>query len=1027
MTYTSVETGPGRDVSDLSAMTLYFCFFVSGVAGLIYEVLWAKYLALYVGSTGLAQIIVLATFMGGLALGSQVLGALADRVRRPLKMYAFLELCIGVYALLFDSMFNLGRDVFIAIVRASGLTAGGLIGGKIAACVLSVLLPTFLMGGTLPSMGRYMMRTLNVVGPRISRLYFINSLGAVMGCLLAGFYLIANYGLQFSMIFGGIFSILSGLVALVVLTGERRAADAAAPSPETGSQNAEPIPAWATFVVFAAVGISGAVSMMYEVGWIRLLTLVLGSSTYSFSLMLAAFILGLAIGSFLLSFRKRTTGYAMIFGLSETAVGLTVLLMLPLYVKLPYWFNQLASSLNREPATFGLYQVCTFFMCALVMIVPTILQGITLPAAIKVLAPDIRRLGHRIGYAYAINTVGTLIGSVGAGFLGLPVLGIKGMIELAVGLNTVLGIAVLFAERRAPLRRWVLAGAVLMSLTMWGWYGVNMGSWDREMLSAGYYRKRERLPSFHWLQKQMSEHHTVYYKDGVAATVLVQDYTEPVPERLLIINGKGDASTRVDLPTQKMLGHLPMILHPRPEKVLIVGVGSGATIGSVLAYDGVKQVDIVEINRDVIEASRLFDTVNGRYWEDPRVRVYWEDAKTFLQIADQQYDLIISEPTNPWIAGIAGVFSREFFDTCLRRLAPGGLFTQWVQAYELEDTTFYMILETFTSVFPCYTLWNPTFTDTILVGSSRPYGPDFQQMDARVKQPDVHRDLESMGLSSLLPILSFQMADCASRPSHVNWVGVIHSDFFPFLEYAAPRGFFVGTDAKGIRLLDRRSQSPVNAKLWVQDYLKDCKVGSDQLRECFQFSFSNQCLFAFATPAWAREWARRYPSDPEADVALLHTAQPTFEADLQQVRVKDRAAKGFASGKSRCRFEFLDYSKSRNYLAPGAASNLLGEIQSLMKKYPEENDPQLFRWCGCLEYDMGMYPQSASNLTVAVSLLEGGHGANSDRIDAGLELCESLLALGERERARSVCEGPLAPFSDELNVVLMKSRIRDGL
>ena len=1018
---------PAKEVSGVGRAALYFCFFVSGVAGLIYEVLWAKYLSLYVGSTGLAQVIVLATFMGGLALGSRVLGAWADRVTNPLRMYAFLEFGIGVYALLFDHIFSVGRDVFIAVARASELSAGGLISAKIAACVLSVLLPTFLMGGTLPAMGRYMMRTLKVVGPRVSLLYFLNSLGAVAGCLLAGFYLIAHFGLQFSMVAGAILNILAGFVSLLVLSREKSVVADAAEAPEP--EEAGTLPAWATGLVLAAVGVSGAVSMMYEVGWIRLLTLVLGSSTYSFSLMLAAFILGLAVGSFLLSFRKRTTGYALIFGLSETAVGLTVLLMLPFYVKLPFWFNQIAASLNREPATFGLYQFCTFFMCALVMIVPTILQGITFPAAIKLLVPEIRRVGRRIGDAYAINTAGTLLGSVAAGFIGLPFLGIKGTLELAVALNSLVGIAVLFAEPRLELRRRGLAVAVVATVAVCAWYAVVMGPWDRLVLTAGTYRTRQRIPTFEKLRAELSSRKTLFYRDGIDATIAVQDLPPPNAQRILVINGKTDASTGPDMPNQKMLGHLPMMLHPRPERVLIVGVGSGATIGSVLAYEGVKQVDVVEISRDVIDASRLFDAVNGRYWEDSRVRVYWEDAKTFLQIADGEYDVIISEPTNPWIAGVAGVFSREYFESCCRRLAPGGLFVQWVQGYELEDVTFYMILETFTGVFPCYTLWNPSFSDTVLVGSRQPYGPDFDRMETRVKQEGVRKDLSTIGLSSLLPILGFQMADHASRPSHVNWLGAIHSDFFPVLEYAAPRGFFVGTEAGGIRWLDCRTRSPANARLWVQKYLSARRASAGDLQQTVAFASERHSLFDRAGHAWAGEWARRCPDDPASRAAEIVSAPKRHAAvggEWTRRYLRDEHW-AWALRRTLCRFAFEDYMAGRNFLEAGEARELLAAIRNLADRHRDGEDVDLLRWRGLLEYDLGLYTESVTHLEKAFQQSLARNREANDLVETGLALCESLLARGERERAMSVCDGPLAPYGDQLKVALMKSRIRDGL
>jgi len=1018
-----------RDLSGGMALALYLCFFISGVAGLIYEVLWAKYLALYVGSTGLAQVIVLATFMGGLALGSQLLGGLADRVSNPLKFFAFLQFGIGVYALLFDHIFIVGRDVFIAVARTSGLSGGGLISGKILACVLTILLPTFLMGGTLPAIARHMTRTLNVVGPRISRLYFLNSLGAVFGCLLAGFFLISTYGLQFSMIMGAMMNIAVGLVAMIVLTRERRVGGGRLLEEEPFTPSDERLPRWAVAVILISVSVSGGVSMMYEVGWIRLLTLVLGSSTYSFSLMLATFILGLSIGSFLLSLRKKTSGYSLIFGLSETAVGLTVLLMLPLYVKLPYWFNQLSSSLNREPETFGLYQFSTFMMCAAVMIIPTILQGITLPAAIKLLVPDVRRLGHRIGYTYAVNTVGTLVGSVAAGFLGLPLLGIKGTLELAVGLNCALGLAIVCTERRTGLRMRALALALLAVLGVWAWYAFSMVAWDKQVLSAGIYRTRERIPSYEALRREADKRTTLFYRDGIDATIAIQSITEPRPELMLVINGKVDASTGADMPTQKIMAHLPLMLHPNPRKVLIVGIGSGATIGSVIAYDSVEKVDVVELSRDVIDASRYFESVNGAYWDDPRVNVYWEDAKTFLQITDEQYDVIISEPTNPWIAGVAGVFSREYFLTCNEHLSPGGFFVQWIQSYELQDSTFFLILETFSGVFPCYTLWNPSQSDTVLVGSPKPYQPDLMRMEERITAPSVQRDLKTLGISHLLPILGFQMADHADQPSFIQWLGLIHSDFYPVLDYVAPRGFFIGTKAGGVKGLDERTRSPINTRLWIEDYLRDRELNEDAFRECFSFALLHPSLFEQAPAMWAGEWRKHFPRSVEAQTAVLNSATPNNRGPLEAAgRIKGRKGDYWAgiARKAEFRLAFEDYTASLNYMQGGDAENLLAAVTRLTEERDVARDPELYQWRGQLEYDLGMYPESSEHLAQAARLF-AARAQLLKLTDTALLLCEVNLAAGKSVRARQVFDQFLSGSTGELRVWLMRSRIQDAL
>lgn len=1007
---------------------LYFCFFISGAAGLIYEVIWSKYLALCLGSTGVAQVIVLATFMGGMAFGSHFLGRAADRFSSPLRLYFLLEVGIGVYGLLFERVFMFARHLFVAAAAASNQSPAIMTGGKVAAAVLTILLPSFLMGGTLPAISRHMIRRMADVGPRISLLYFLNSIGAVAGCLLAGFHLIRYYGLQFSLVTGALFSILAGLIAfLLIPRGPRGAAEPA--SGEVGMEAAEPLPGgrWAAWFLLACVSVSGAVSMMYEVAWIRLLTLVLGSSTYSFSVMLATFIFGLSIGGLLLSLRRKTTGYTMIFALSEAGVGLAVLLMLPLYVRLPYLFNQLASSLSREAATFGLYELCKFLLCGAVMIIPTVLQGITLPAAAKVLTRSVKSLGSRIGLIFAVNTFGTLFGVVYAGFLGLPHFGIKGTLEIAAAINCVMAIGI-FAIPASPGRALRVAGAAAVILAVWGWYAANMGSWDRDVLSIGTYRSRVRLPSFQTLLAQARERTTVFYRDGVGATVAVQDQGVGTPEqdRLLVINGKPDASTRSDLVTQKMLGHLPMLIGDKTANVLIVGIGSGTTIGSVLAYP-VQHVDVVEISREVVDASRLFDSVNGRYWEDPRVSVHCEDAKTFLQVANRQYDVIISEATNPWIAGVAGVFSKEFFEECRRRLAPGGLFVQWVQFYELEDATFYMILETFTGLFPCYTLWNPESWDTILVGATTPFAPDFARMAERLGRPAVLANMQPLGIKSPLPVLTMQMCDHSGDASVTRWLGAVHSDYFPALEYVAPRGFFMGSLANGARWLDQRAESPANAKLWLKSYLAAHPPGREECRDSYAFAARYQSLFDGLAAASAREWLARCPDDPEARFAAAARSLPGH-GDAAAALWPAGGIAGpldYDAALLSCRYRYNDYLPKRSCLGAPDSSALLRDIGSLLVLPDHPANASLLFWDGVLRYDRGEYAEAESSLRRALIL--GRQTASDIQLAAGLLLCRTLLAQHRPEEAHSVAADLVKAFPSNLHLMLLRSEAQAAI
>ena len=1004
---------------------LYFCFFLSGAAGLIYEVLWARYLALYVGGTGLAQVIVLATFMGGIAAGSWIFGNLADRAASPLKLYAWLEMGIGVYALFYETLHFAGRDVFIAVVRAAGPGTAGLAAGKVAACALTILLPTFLMGGTLPALGRHMIRNMSIAGPRIARLYFLNSFGAVFGCLLAGFFLIRAYGLQFSMVVGAAMNIAAGVVAFGFSSREGAPAGpaprSAAPQPAS-----RPLSRPLIAILLAAAGVSGAVSMMYEVAWIRLLALVLGSSTYAFSLMLATFILGLSIGGYLLSLKEKTGGYRFIFALSSIGVGLTVLLCLPLYVRLPFWFNQIAASLSREPANFPLYQFCQFFLCALVMIVPTVLQGITLPAAAKAVLEDLGHFGRRVGSIFAVNTVGTLLGVVFAGFFGLPGLGIKGTLELAVFLNIALGAVVLWTARDRPaFRRASIAAAAAVVLVTAG-YSLSMGSWDRDVLAIGAYRTRKRIPSQASLvQRAKTTYKTVFYRDGIDATVVVRDEFENVrmPQRALVVNGKVDASTVGDLPTQKCIGHLPMFIHPKPENVLVVGIGSGATMGAVLAHD-VKRVDVVEISRDVIAASRFFESVNGRYWEDPRVRIYWEDAKTFLQVTDRKYDVIVSEPTNPWIAGIAGVFSQEYYETCRDHLAPGGLFIQWVQGYELEDATLFLMLETFRSCFSHVTLWNPAGPDLVMIGSKEPYGPDFARMEGVFGRPKVRADLQTFGIESIPALLSAQMTGFSTRPAAARWSDAVHSDYFPILDFVAPRGFFAGSRAGGAKWIDARTSSPVNAGLWIQNYFAQCKPGARQIGSCYRAIHRNGCISLSLPQAWAHEWTVAEPGSIEARNAEgreLGFLERSVWKQLPDEQSKDPGVQAMARI-IRCKLRFREYIQTRSYLRLQDAEPLLADIRKLLREGRGGEDAGLFAMCGRLEYDLGFYRDAASNLAKAAKGFQR-EGERDDLILTGIDLCRACLASGDANAALAAYREFLAPHTVDPRVWLTREEI----
>ncbi|MBI1292267.1 hypothetical protein GC173_13675 [bacterium] len=1010
---------------------IYLCFFLSGVAGLVYQVVWAKYLALHVGSTGMSHLIVLSTFMGGLALGSFLLGRLVDRVKAPVMLFVGLELGIALFAgVLLEPLLELSRWSFVSLARSSGVQASSLwlVVGKVAACVTVLLIPTILMGGTLPAMSRHVVQSLSGVGPQISWLYFVNSLGAVVGCLLAGFYLISAVGLQLSVMTAAVLNVTAALMAVVGARLARESRASALPADTEDREESDAGVSARTFslVILGCAGLSGAVSMMYEVAWIRLLTLVLGSSTYSFSLMLAAFILGLSIGGALLSLKKTRRGYTVIFGACEIAVGLTILLSIPFYVRLPYWFNQVASSLAREPETFGIYQGAQFLMCALVMLVPTILQGVTFPAATKLLANSVSGLGGRVGLVLAVNTVGTVLGTLFAGLVGLPLLGIQGTLELAILTNCALGAVILMVAAPGHWKSRTMIAAAVACVVVGGWYALSRDVWNREVMLSASYRARERWDSFRQLELSVSHRETVFYRDGLDATVAVQDEPDQFgTDRMLVINGKVDASTSVagDLLTQKMLSHLPLLTHPNPKRVLIIGLGSGATVGAVLPYKEVEKIDFVEISRDIIDVSPMFESVNGRYWEDPRVTAYCEDAKTFLQLQDEPYDVIISEPTNPWISGVAGVFSTEFYEECSRRLAPGGLFVQWIQTYEMEDHVVYSMIETMTGTFPCYTAWNPLRTDTIFMASHEPYGPNFPRMEERIARETVQRSLTFVDIKDLVPILAMQMADRAKSPGHVPWTGITHSDYHPYLDYQAPRGFFIGRNAAGISFLDDRSRSPARANLWLAALLKERPATAHELRTCAMHAQRYGSLFPGAAQMWSRAWAEQFPEDGDAQRTWMLLAPAS----------QDTMTKA-APGDMLLSFELARIQRLGTALRQQASvlkapdyTGLQEAIDRVMAAFPSAPEADVLRyWRGVILHDQGEYAAAAAELAASAESLRSRRSVTQMQ-QAGLELVRCHLALDGPTAARDAWIAYVAPGPPSLEVRLLAAQIRAEL
>jgi spermidine synthase len=738
-----------------------------------------------------------------------------------------------------------------------------------------LLLPAMLMGGTLPLLSRFVTHSLSQLEASVSWFYFLNSAGAVLGAILAGFWLIPSLGLDFSTSLAAAVNMAIGGIALVLGMRVAQKGGPAAVDQTPQGVDTTGMP-WRALVIYGAVFLSGFVALAYEIAWIRLLALVLGSSTYSFSLMLAAFIAGITLGSYLISRRilPRVDSY-LLFGIAELGIGMSIIVTLPLYERLPYVFLRLSGILNRTPETFFLYETGKFLFCFLLMLLPTTFLGMTLPLASRIVTQSVTQMGRNVGLVFSLNTLGNVLGAVLAGLWLLPLLGMKPLIESGVMVNLLIGAAVLWtAHGWVSWRRVFLTGAGLAGLFL---VMLSMPAWDQLMLTSGQFRTRQ-MASHHSYDDYRQSIHTqslLYYKDDKDTTVTVAQGKDG--DLFLKVNGKTDASSRGDLPTQLLLAHVPLLLKPDANQVLVVGLGSGITAGSALRYP-LQRLDLVEISAGVVEAADFFKEHNYNVLQDARLHLHLEDAKTFLRLSPRRYDVIISEPSNPWIIGIGNLFSVEFYREARQHLSAGGILAQWFHTYEMDNDSLRLILRTFASVFEHVTLWKTLGGDVMILGSASPMEVDFSRVAERFNRDQVKEDLQRIKISNLSTLLSLQIAS-DSTVRKMAGRGRLNEDRFPILEYEAPKAFFLGSVANVMQSHDERDMPVEGNGLYLMRYLKERQalLSAEELNDLtgFHRGYGATNLLKGAV----NEWVRRFPEDRQALWALVQAQKAAGQLD----------------------------------------------------------------------------------------------------------------------------------------------------
>ena len=766
---------------------------MSGASGLIYEILFSRILHLLMGSTVYSITTVLTAFMGGLALGAFVGGRKAGSLVHPVRAYALCELLIGLFALAVPVLLYLLHPLFRLLYAHAYATflAWSLVSFVLCAAVL--LPPTTLMGATLPILTEGLTRRGALVGRSAGKLYAVNTLGAFLGAGLAGFVLIPRLGQIATLLIG--FAINMALFLTIV---RRFPASSSAPGPAPAPQAEEPavlveagIGRSTVVVVGMAYAASGFAAMLYQVGWTRATALSLGSSTYTFSIIVSAFIFGLAVGAAVMArYVDRLKRPLLVFAVMEIVVGISAAAVLPLFGRMPVYAYDLIS---RYKSSFAGLAAAEFGSLFLLISVPTLLMGALFPLSTRLLqSARLAGSGARtVGLTYAVNTIGTILGAFGMGFVLIPVIGVQSALLVASALNIAFGAAALLLPWPPTPVRGGIAVALLIAIVP---VSRAVPRWDEWLMISGPYLLDPQFRQIAGLEQQGSEglakakDRLVYFKDDPNMNVAVVQVGSGYSLKL---NGKTDASTFQDMPTQRMAGHLPMLLHPSASEVCVIGMGSGVTGGCAAAHSSVTRLDQVEIARAVIEAGRFFASVNHNILENPRVNFIEADGRVHILFTPHKYDVIVSEPSNPWIAGIGNLFTSDYFRESKERLKPGGIMSAWVQTYRMSREAFIAVLRTFYSVFPDMTVWTASPGDLILVGSREGVTLDLDAIAKRIREPELQAD---MG-----PLLIEEPADLISHmvltPADVQRITAegtrINTDNNGWLEFNAPKALYL--------------------------------------------------------------------------------------------------------------------------------------------------------------------------------------------------------------------------------------------
>ena len=749
-----------RDLDRSEQKTLWVLFFFSGVSSLVYQVVWARMLTVVFGTTLLATSTVLSAFMAGLALGSYVLGRRIDRCKHPLRVFAALEAGIGLFALLFPSISaNLG-NAYGALVGLQGnfylfsLARFGL-------CFALLLIPTALMGGTLPVVAKFAVRRLGRLGGRVGQLYAVNTLGAVVGVLAATFGLMEGLGLQGTT--QAIAAVNLSVAGSTWLWGSQRAVGG---STEAAAKKIVPANR-VLWGVLAGFALSGFAALGYEVAWMRLLMVSFSfNSHYEFSIVLVAFLSGLALGGWLGSrLLTRRVNLLLIFVWVQFLIGACGALSVLAFAHVSALVTPIQTADSWWVSRTGV-----FFTAVAIMLLPTLAMGVIFPLVGQIYTRQLASLGRGIGDIGAVNSLGAVGGAFVTGFVLMPLLGTEWSVKVLAGLNGLVGLAIAFVGQQRQGLVW--SGAAGLALLL--------------VLVPSDVLRRVAEPA-------AANRELVFYQEGAEGVITVERQTDGF--RKMALNGGGQVPTDYSsLQIFRLLGHLPLLLHPDPQEVLVVSLGGGIALGAAAQYEP-RRITCVELVPEVIDAARAhFGEFNHHVLENPtgwNVELVIDDGRNFLLSSRNTYQVITGDATHPTSADSWVLYTKEFYELCRARLSTDGIMAQWLPFHGLPPDDYKTIVRTFQRVFPHATLWRSN-NYSIMVGTMQPQAIDWAVLQEKMTPPRVQRSLENIDLGNVFALLNSLVLDERALRHYVG-KGPLNTDDHPYISFVSPRGYNSGS------------------------------------------------------------------------------------------------------------------------------------------------------------------------------------------------------------------------------------------